>query len=64
MTDEPEIRLTGGKLDEIVATGASVHLEQMRANQWFLIVTAGGKSMRVWLSSSRPIKANCEVEND
>jgi len=30
-------------LDEIVADGASVHLEQMSHDQWFMGIEAGGK---------------------
>ena len=30
-------------LDEIVAEGASIHLEQMSHDQWFIGIGAGGK---------------------
>ena len=30
-------------LDEIVADGASIHLEQMSHDQWFMGIEAGGK---------------------
>ena len=30
-------------LDEIVASGASIHLEQMSHDQWFMGIEAGGK---------------------
>ena len=33
-------------LDEIVAHGASVHLEQMSHDQWFMGIEAGGKRFK------------------
>jgi len=34
-------------LDEIVADGASIHLEQMSHNQWSMGIDAGGKSLHL-----------------
>jgi hypothetical protein len=35
-------------LDEIVADGASIHLEQMSHDQWFIGIEAGGKYFHLW----------------
>jgi len=34
-------------LDEIVADGASIHLEQMSHDQWWMGIDAGGKSLHL-----------------
>lgn len=49
-----------GSLDEIVAVGASIHLEQMDGKCWWLCVTKGGEEVRLFLTSRRRIKANVE----
>jgi hypothetical protein len=55
-TPPPEVRLNpDGTLDEIVASGASVHLEQMAGNKWWLEVEAGGKRVSVWLTAKGKI---------
>ena len=45
-------RLEYGKpaLDEIVATGAAIHLEQMSHDQWWMGIEAGGRYFHLNLS--------------
>lgn len=50
-----------GELDELVANGADVHLEQLDKGHWFLFVTAGDTEYRVWLNSKKRIRANIEA---
>ena len=38
-------------LDEIVAAGADVHLEQMDHDQWWMGIEAGGKLFHLWCTS-------------
>ena len=38
-------------LDEVVATGADVHLEQMDHDQWWIGIEAGGKHFHLWFTS-------------
>lgn len=45
-----------GSLDEIVAHGATVHLEQMDGCGWFLSISTPGRERAIWLRSSRQIK--------
>src|ERR1035441_8082556 len=44
--------LSDGKpaLDEVVATGADVHLEQMDHDSWWMGIEAGGKYFRLWFT--------------
>jgi hypothetical protein len=35
-------------LDEVVANGASVHLEQMSHDQWWMGLESGGKHFHLW----------------
>jgi len=35
-------------LDEFLAEGASIHLEQMSHDQWWMGVEAAGKSFHLW----------------
>lgn len=50
-----------GSLDEIVATGASIHLEQMGGNSWWMSIEAGGRHVHVNLTTPRTvINARCE----
>jgi hypothetical protein len=37
-------------LDEIVCTGATVHLEQRDANQWWMEIQAGGRDFHIWFT--------------
>ena len=37
-------------LDEVVATGASLHLEQMDHDQWWMGIQAGGKDVHLWFT--------------
>jgi hypothetical protein len=54
-----EIRYDDGKLDEIVATGCDLHLEQLSGNMWWMSVTAGGRTVHVNLSAkSQVIRAS------
>jgi hypothetical protein len=45
-------RLEDGRpaLDEVVATGADVHLEQMDHDQWWMGIQAGGKDLHLWFT--------------
>ncbi len=49
-----------GSLDEVVATGADVHLEQMHDGCWMLIVSAGGREVHVSLRSRGKGKATVD----
>ena len=75
----PEIRTQGelpdGKpaLDEIVARGASVHLEQMAHDHWWMGLEAGGKHFhlnfgvqdgRLWVRLPDQGEENAEWEGD
>ena len=44
--------LAGGQpaLDEVVASGAFVHLEQMDHDQWWMAIEAGGKHVHLWFT--------------
>lgn len=44
-----------GSLDEIVATGAEVHLEQMDGNAWWMSIEAGGRTIHVNLTTRRAV---------
>lgn len=58
MKTNPEVRLNDdGTLDEVVAEGAAVHLEQMSGTDWCLNVYTGRNLLQVWLNSPRKIKA-------
>ena len=37
-------------LDELVATGAGVHLEQMDYDKWWMGIQSGGKDFHLWFS--------------
>jgi hypothetical protein len=37
-------------LDEVVATGAAVHLEQMDHDQWWIGIQSGGKDFHLWFT--------------
>ena len=37
-------------LDEVVATGADVHLEQMDHDKWWIGIEAGGKHFHLWFA--------------
>jgi hypothetical protein len=41
-----EVGLSGG-LDELVATRADIHLEQMQLDHWWMRIDAGGKSIKL-----------------
>lgn len=51
-----------GILDEIVATGADVHLEEMDEGCWCLIVSKGEQRFQVMLESDADIIATVETE--
>jgi hypothetical protein len=51
-----------GSLDEIVAHGALVHLEQMDNCAWFLAVERDGHETKVWFRSPRKIATYVEVD--
>jgi hypothetical protein len=37
-------------LDEVVATGADVHLEQMDHDKWWMGIQSGGKDLALWFT--------------
>lgn len=39
-----------GALDEVVLTNCTAHLERMRDDGWFLGLTAGPRSLGIWLN--------------
>src|SRR5258708_26352225 len=45
-------RLENGRpaLDEVVATGAHVHLEQMDHDQWWMGIQSGKKDFHLWFT--------------
>ena len=50
-----------GTLDEIVATGASVHLEQMGGNHWWMLIEAGSRCVHVNITTAKAtIRAECD----
>jgi len=65
----PEIRyatLTSGEteLDEVVATNATVHLEAMDDNHWWLLVESGGETVHVNFYTKRAkISGHAEVDS-
>jgi hypothetical protein len=62
-TDAIEVRRNSdGSLDEVVADGCSVHLEQMDGCAWFLAVERDGHEAKVWFRSTRKIVTYVEVD--
>lgn len=65
----PEVRhatLINGEteLDEVIATNATVHLEAMDTNHWWLLVESGGKSVHVNFYTKRAkISGHAEIED-
>jgi hypothetical protein len=52
-----------GELDEIVAHGATVHLERMHASHWWMQVRMqDGTTVTVNLASRRDVRPYVEVE--
>jgi hypothetical protein len=55
-TVTPEIRRNpDGSIDEIVATGVDIHLEQMTKGGWYLNITSGDETTQLYLSSKKRI---------
>lgn len=42
-----------GTLDEVVASGVDLHIEQLSANQWWMGITKDGKRQVVVFSTDR-----------
>lgn len=61
--EPPEVREKGGALDEVCATNATFHLEQMSATHWWMAVECGGKRVQVNLHSKAAIKGFAETED-
>ena len=60
----PEVRLNeDGTLDEIVANGAYVHLEQMDDGCWWMAVESGGHLIHVNLFTKRGAKILANVND-
>lgn len=51
-----------GRLDEIVARRADVHLEQMDSGFWWMGLEAGGRRFRVNFVSAKGIRVTVEEE--
>lgn len=45
-----------GRLDEIVARGANVHLEQMDSNYWWMGLEVAGRRFHVRFNSAKGIR--------
>ena len=64
MPDAPTLEIRrndDGTLDEIVATGASVHLEQMGGNHWWMSIEAGSRCVHVNITTAKAIiRAECD----
>lgn len=59
----PEIRPNEDvALDEMVAFGAYVHLEQMGETAWWMAVESGGQLVHVWFHARSKITATAEVQ--
>jgi hypothetical protein len=57
----PDIRRNeDGSLDEIVAAGATVHLEKMDDDEWWLRIDVGERHIQVNFGSTAPIRATVE----
>ena len=53
---EPEIRRNpDGTIDEIVATGVDIHLEQMDKGDWYLNITDGEATTQIYFASKKRI---------
>jgi hypothetical protein len=65
-TDKPppiEIRKhANGRLDEIVARGANVHLEQMDSNYWWMGLQLAGRYFHVRFSSANGIRVTVDED--
>ena len=63
MPDAPTLEIRrndDGTLDEIVATGASVHLEQMGGNHWWMSIEIAGQCVHVNFTTAKAIiRAEC-----
>lgn len=58
-----EVRLNpDGSLDEVVASNAFVHLEQMAGNAWWMSVRCGSQEIHVWFRSRANVKVSYENE--
>jgi hypothetical protein len=51
-----------GRLDEIVARGANVHLEQMDSNYWWMGLQLAGRYFHVRFSSAKGIRVTVDED--
>jgi hypothetical protein len=51
-----------GRLDEIAARGANVHLEQMDSNYWWMGLHLAGRYFHVRFSSAKGIRATVDED--
>lgn len=51
-----------GRLDEIVARGADVHLEQMDSNYWWLGIEVEGRYFHVRFDSAKSIRVTIDED--
>lgn len=62
---EPEIRLNDdGSVDEIFAQNASVHIEQMDSNAWYIGIGTATKYLQIWLRGKRAVKLHHEITDE
>ena len=54
-----------GTIDEVVASGSSVHLEQLDKGSWHLgIYSAAGDAWQFWLSTDKPGRTGIAINHE
>ena len=53
-----------GSLDEIVCSGAFVHLAQMDSNYWWMMIEKDGQTVHVNFFSKQPISVLAEKDDE
>lgn len=54
-----------GTIDEVVASGSSVHLEQLDKGSWYLgIYSAAGAAWQFWLSTDKPGRTGITINHE
>ena len=67
MAKKPAIEIRNDQLDEldeIVATGAEIHLERMSKGHWWMIVSKGKQSVVVNFYTTKNAKIKAMAERD
>ena len=62
--NQPEMRTVYGDIDELLATGCDVHLEQRSERGFCLILTRGDEELRVNIYAPGRGKVHARVEVD